>query len=734
MKKSFLICAALSAASLAHGQLVVNNTLTVEELVQQYLLGQGVTVSNITFNGQPGNQVNAQIGGFNGSGCNVGMAGGIVFCSGDAQGPIGPNDSSGNTEGGGNVDSNDPDLETIIAGEVNDAAVLEFDFIATGDSIKFNYVFGSDEYLEYVGSFNDVFGFFLSGPGINGPYTNNAINIALVPGTNTPVSINNVNDVSNSQFYVNNGDGFTPPMNADPSYIQYDGFTVVLTARAAVQCGQTYHIKLAVADAAGGGFDTVLDSGVFLEEGSFTSSPFIPDLAPGPGIVGDTLYESCFDVTFLFTRTGDSTNAATINLQIGGTSTPGVDYQPLLPNQLTFAPLQTEIPVQLHAFPDADGLETLVITVASPSTCGADSLVIPYTFYIDQPDPLIVIGDAFLLECGESANLVPSITGGYGAFHYQWSTGASSPTLFYTPVQVADVTVLVTDTCGVTSTGFFAVELTQPPPISASITGPDPLIEGCSSATVTIHRPAGTTGDLLITTDHSGTASVGGDYSITDPIVISGNDPTATALINALEDNASEGEESVVITANYTNACQQAVSATVSTNIVDAPPLELSSPSPMVVACGSDSIPLLALASGGVGSLEYQWTNGYTSATTYVPNNVDAYYTVTVTDDCGHSRAVEVLVDPQCEIIIPNVISPNGDGQNDVFYIQGILATKSTVRIFNRWGQVVFEQVNYQNNWSAPDLPDGTYFYEVHVDSKPDPYTGTVTVLSNDRR
>lgn len=369
MKKA-LIVLAFAASTAAQAQLTVNNTLTVEQLVQDYLLGEGVVVSNITFNGQPGNQVNAMIGGFNGVNCNVGMNGGIVFCSGDAQGPVGPNDSGGNTEGGGNVDLNDVDLETIIGGQVNDAAVLEFDFVATGDSIKFNYVFGSDEYLEYVDSFNDVFGFFLSGPGISGVYSNNAINIALIPGTNTPVSINNVNDQDYPQFYNINGDGFTDPYNTDPHYIQYDGFTTVLTARAAVQCGQTYHIKLAVADAAGGGFDTVLDSGVFLEEGSFTSSPFIPSLTPGPGIVGDTLYESCFDVTFVFTRTGDSTLAATIDLEVSGTAIPGVDYSPEFPTQITFAPFQTEYVFTLNAPPDADLLETIDITVISPSACG----------------------------------------------------------------------------------------------------------------------------------------------------------------------------------------------------------------------------------------------------------------------------------------------------------------------------------------------------------------------------
>jgi len=172
----------------------------------------------------------------------------------------------------------------------------------------------------------------------------------------------------------------------------------------------------------------------------------------------------------------------------------------------------------------------------------------------------------------------------------------------------------------------------------------------------------------------------------------------------------------------------------VETTIIDAPPIVIETEPLLIIPCGGDSIPLVALVSGGVGSLNAEWSNGNTGFTAYVPNSIDGTYTVSVTDDCGHVSTSTVVVDPQCAIIIPNVISPNGDGQNDVFFIEGILASKSSVRIFNRWGQVVYEAVNYKNNWSAPGLPDGTYFYEVKVDREADPYTGTVTVLSNDRR
>lgn len=66
--------------------------------------------------------------------------------------------------------------------------------------------------------------------------------------------------------------------------------------------------------------------------------------------------------------------------------------------------------------------------------------------------------------------------------------------------------------------------------------------------------------------------------------------------------------------------------------------------------------------------------------------------------------------------------------------MEGILGTPDTVRVYNRWGQIVFEASNYKNTWAANGISDGTYFYEVKVNSSTEPYTGHVTILSNDRR
>ena len=269
MKKRLLFLF-IFVSSLSNAQLIVDNTTqTPAQLVQNTLLGSGISVSNVTFNGSASNaaMVRDQVGHFlNGNATNIGLNNGVILSTGKATVAIGPNNSGNKTLVTSLPMGGDPDLSAIASGTINTKAVIEFDFVPTGNTVSFNFVFASEEYLEYVGSsFNDVFGFFLSGPGITGPFTNNAKNIALIPTTSSPISINNVNSTSNPAFYINNGTGATPNIN---STIQFDGFTTVLTANSNVQCGETYHIKLAISNVS----DSSIDSAVFLQAGSFTSN------------------------------------------------------------------------------------------------------------------------------------------------------------------------------------------------------------------------------------------------------------------------------------------------------------------------------------------------------------------------------------------------------------------------------------------------------------------------------
>lgn len=229
-------------------QALDGTVVTVDNLIST-MLGDNVTVSNVVYTG-----ANIASGLFSGGlSAGISIDEGVILSSGYAANAIGPNISDGIS--GNNNLPGDADLNTLIPGyRTNDAAILEFDFTPQFNSITFTYVFGSDEYLEYVNSsFNDVFGFFIDG-----------VNVAILPGTTTPVAINTVNHLVNTEYFINNDLSSGLPFYYD---IECDGFTTSLTVQALVNPGETHHMKLAIADAG----DHILDSWVFLEAESFTS-------------------------------------------------------------------------------------------------------------------------------------------------------------------------------------------------------------------------------------------------------------------------------------------------------------------------------------------------------------------------------------------------------------------------------------------------------------------------------
>jgi hypothetical protein len=272
---SFLV-AGLAAPAYA-APFVITPNLTATQMVA-LLIGPGITVV-------PGSEsYNGGAAGNDASGSFIGGAGiipfdsGLLMTSGTAAGALGPN-LVGNFTGTPPATGGDPDLDALVApNSTDDKSVLEFDFTASGGTttLSFQYVFASEEYDEYVGStFNDVFAFFLNGT-----------NIALVPGTATPVAINTINCGTNSGFYVgNNADGggtFGSCGNAGLD-TQYDGLAGAHLTNVALQLFAVgallpgvNHIKLAIADTS----DNILDSAVFIAGASFTNQ--LPPTVPEP--------------------------------------------------------------------------------------------------------------------------------------------------------------------------------------------------------------------------------------------------------------------------------------------------------------------------------------------------------------------------------------------------------------------------------------------------------------------
>ena len=248
------------------------------------------------------------LGFFEGAGPIFGFDSGVILSSGDVKLAEGPNEEIESTFAYADQ-SDDPDMNVFAPNSIFDVGGIEFDFVPVGNSVSFKYAFASEEYCEFVGTeFNDVFGFFVSGPGINGPFSNNAINVALVPDTDDFVAINSINHISNPELYIKNerleeANECDVPLNqAFPDLIEYDGMTVQLEAKFDVIPCETYHIRLLVADVG----DDILDSGVFLATKSFDLNSGVSILAQAEGTNEPIAVEACREGRFVFQRPGSS--------------------------------------------------------------------------------------------------------------------------------------------------------------------------------------------------------------------------------------------------------------------------------------------------------------------------------------------------------------------------------------------------------------------------------------------
>ncbi|MDX1909279.1 MAG: PKD domain-containing protein [Bacteroidia bacterium] len=347
----------------AAGQLVVTDTLPTFQLIQT-LFGNGVQISNLTVQCD----TLLSLAQFDATNTNLGLGQGVLLSSGEAADATGPNSSSGTTGAQGRPGYNP--LSALAGQPTFDACVIQFDIVALCDSIGIRYVFASEEYNEYVNSINDVFAFFISGPGIAA--TAPGMNIALVPGTPLPVSINNVNN--------GNSPGGVPPTgpctncvyfqdNTNGATVQYDAFTVPLVARAAVQACQTYHVTLAIADAA----DGILDSGVFLEAGGIGCiTPTLQLSAVNSTILGSNVaVEGCVNTgQFIFTLPQPLADSTTFTYTVGGTAQVGLDYAPF-PFSFVMPAGQTSYTLPISIFSDGltEGTEFIEIYYADSSLC-----------------------------------------------------------------------------------------------------------------------------------------------------------------------------------------------------------------------------------------------------------------------------------------------------------------------------------------------------------------------------
>lgn len=223
--------------------------------MSQILNGPALTVSNLSVS----HGVTQQYGIFSGANETFGIDHGIFMTTGNLGSLQGPNNDASysyNTL----RQHLDSDLATISNNAKYDPVIIEFDVRPRGDRLNFVFAFGSEEYPEYVCSpFNDAFGMFVSGPGFDG-----VRNAAFMPNSQDAIAVNNVNvgspgskadgtscNLNNAAYFINNGNGHGSPSS------QMDGYTkAITTSLDDLHPDQTYHVKLALADAGDYSYDS----------------------------------------------------------------------------------------------------------------------------------------------------------------------------------------------------------------------------------------------------------------------------------------------------------------------------------------------------------------------------------------------------------------------------------------------------------------------------------------------
>ena len=460
MKKTGLLFSFLVLCSLGQAQLTVT-TVTPAEAVAA-LVGPDLEVSNITFTGDA-----IQVGVYENAGGNFPIANGVILSTSHA-GNFMPNAFNGEPTAPVNTEQDLLDIansvpplidQSFTVSGVFDVAYLEFDFVASGPELTFKYVFGSDEYLTYVNSqYNDVFAFMISGPGITGPYNapaafpDGAQNIAGVPNSDPflPITISSVNNILNQQYYIDN------PGNVVNSTVSCTGYTDSLRVYSELQCGATYHMKLAIAD----GSDNGLKSIVVFEEGSFqTSGAGIEAYSVGApsGFDNLVLIEGCLDGELRLEPPACAADVLDVQLSYSGTAVNGADIQ-ALPNSYSIQGEPVVIPIitvldQINN----EGDETLNIDMYFTNLEGNPDTLTTNIIIRDYIQPSVDMKTVYL--CNNDTTVAPVIVGGFAPFGYTWWDGTETPDHFFQVGDQGSYSVSITDWCGTTfSTDFDVVE------------------------------------------------------------------------------------------------------------------------------------------------------------------------------------------------------------------------------------------------------------------------------------
>ncbi|WMI68771.1 choice-of-anchor L domain-containing protein [Mangrovimonas sp. YM274] len=674
---TFDICIKPSPGNIVTDQV----TYTVEQLVTDVLIAnECAQISNITYStGTDFDSVNG-IAYFYTESPGFPFDDGIMLASGDAALADGPND--GTASSGGFSWPGDTDLDGIVGGNTNNASIIEFDFVPFADEISFDFIMASEEYNggSFECNYSDAFAFLLTDElGVT-------TNLAVLPGTTTPILVTNIHPENTSCGAINEEyfGGYTPD-NLPPMI--YDGRTVQFTAFSNVNIGETYHIKLVMADEG----DSALDSAVFLKAGSFDIGDF--DLGiditiesgnaicDGEPIILDTGAPSVEHVWYKDGFIVEGATESTLEISEEGEYTAQVIFSPTC---------NVDDTILVEYLPNPAIAEPMDLEVCSTTPFGVYDLTENTPVVLGDLDPALFTVSYHLTEQDAIDDVNP----------------LASPYANVTAPQTIWVRVFDT-VLGCKTVSSFDLIITAPTHTATSV-------------------------DLL-ECDNDGDGVAEYDLDAHSTYILDGQDAAAyNVTYYASEQDAMDAANPL---ANpYTSAGNETVWVRVETvglpdcyvtnsfmlTIGTAPMTSFTEDFDYIVCEGTD-VPVIIEATPGNYTEDEVSINWYQDEVLIegehgltLPVLTGGIYEVEVIfNDTGCSAITEQVMETVvCEF--PQGISPNGDGLNDNFDLSVFRVSK--IEIFNRLGTLVYSKRNYTNEWygqtnDGDELPVGTYFY-----------------------
>lgn len=692
-----LLISLLAASSFnAAAQISLQGNQTAQKLAEK-LAGKGVFITNATL--QCAQSAN---GTFRSVNTTLGLDSGIVLTTGQVYQVNGPEQGVISTN---NRTPGDADLTRLTAApNTNDACVLSFDVVPQGSKLQFDYVFASEEYVNAVcGVFNDGFAFFISGPGITGQY-----NMAKVPGTNIPVAVNSINNGIVGTYHgstwhnctdMGQGSPFTQYYvdNTGNPFIAFNGMTQVLTASADVIPCNTYHLKIAIADAG----NSLYDSGVFIKAGSMTANAV--ELKTNLNLVDNTasLVRTCDDGTFIVKRSNDNiTQPLTVRLTYGGDAVANIDYT-ALPNAITFPSNVSELPFNINTLLGTNTVKQLKVYIEDPNHCGSNTTFADSLFFDLLPKPIIALPDDSLSKCDGSSLAI--VADAHHDISYAWEP------MVYPNTASNNVYTKRDATAGyVYVSGYYKNTTCKLNTDSVYVS----IVDAVSSASIT-NNPD--TIKLCFGQSISLNGSYVGDTSLRTLWLSNGDTLSNT---NRLNISIAPQHNGWLYYWVGNDVCAPAIDSVYISGVEKAPLPIVNNP---VELCLTDSIILEARGAqlkwynqsfGGFNLPEAPQLFGDNTGT-------EEYYVSNIYGSCESDRVKITVHKIKCceqEMFIPNAFTPNGDGLNDEFQLRIDGLSKLVIfEVYNRYGNRVYLQQSPYGKWdgtmNGKPLDVGTYIY-----------------------